>query len=163
MLTFDWRVATCDVDAVFEADKQTIRRLARDMAEEHGWDPDWLNDGVKRSLSASDTSPEAKRLFRTYPSEDAPGLRVIIANPAYPFAMKCRAMRLGGVAENADVDDIRRLAREIGVTSAQQALDLVSAFYPAQVLEPKTRFGMEELFDGLTQDAATPAVGGGSA
>jgi hypothetical protein len=73
MLTFDWRVATREVDAVFEADKQTIRRLARDMAEEHGWDPDWLNDGVKCFLGASDTSPEAKRLFCTYPSEDAPG------------------------------------------------------------------------------------------
>lgn len=28
MLTFDWRVATKDVDAVFEADRQTVRRLA---------------------------------------------------------------------------------------------------------------------------------------
>jgi hypothetical protein len=162
MLTFDWRVATRDVDAVFEADKQTIRRLARDMAEDHGWDPEWLNDGVKGFLSASDAAPEAKRLFRTYPSEDAPGLRVMIASPAYLFAMKCRAMRLGGVAENADVEDIRSLAREIGVTNAQQALDLVSAFYPAQVLEPKTRFGLEEIFDGTIQDM-TPTPGGASA
>jgi hypothetical protein len=163
MLTFDWRLATRDVDAVFEADKQTIRRLAHDMAEEHGWDSDWLNDGVKGFLSAADASPEAKRLFRTYPSEDAPGLRVMIASPAYLFAMKCRAMRLGGVAENTDVHDIRRLASEIGVTSAQQALDLVSAFYPAQVLEPKTRFGLEEIFDGTIQDAAPPTTGGAPA
>jgi hypothetical protein len=88
---------------------------------------------------------------------------MMIASPAYLFAMTCRAMRLGGVAENADVDDIRRLAREIGVTRAPQALDLVSAFYPAQVLEPKTRFGVEEIVDGTTQDAATPTVGRGSA
>ena len=32
MLTYDWRVATKDVDAVFEADRQTIRRLAREIA-----------------------------------------------------------------------------------------------------------------------------------
>ena len=47
MLTYDWRMATRDVDAVFEADRQTIRRLTVAMAEEHGWDHDWLNDGVK--------------------------------------------------------------------------------------------------------------------
>ena len=93
MLTYDWRLATRDVDAVFEADKQIVRRLARDIAEENDWDPDWLNDGVKGFLSAADGSSQAKRLFRTYPSEEAPGVRVMVANPAYLFAMKCRAMR----------------------------------------------------------------------
>lgn len=163
MLTFDWRVATRDVDAVFEADKQTIRRLAREMAAAHGWDSDWLNDGVKGFLSATDASPEAKRLFRTYPSEDAPGLRVMVATPAYLFAMKCRAMRLGGVAENVDVEDIRHLAREIGVTSAQQALDLVGAFYPAQLMEPKTRFGLEEMFGSMAQDEVPTTTKGAPA
>lgn len=162
MLTFDWRIATRDVDAVFEVDKQTIRRFVQDMAEEYGWDPDWLNDGVKGFLSAADSTPEAKRLFRTYPSEDIPGLRVMVANPAYLFAMKYRAMRLGGVVENTDVDDITRLAREIGVTDAQAALDLVGAFYPAQVLEPKTRFGLEEIFSGLQPDGSLSSGGGPS-
>lgn len=149
MLTFDWRVATKDVDAVFEADKQTIRRLARDIAKENDWDPDWLNDGVKGFLSAADSSPEAKRLFRTFPSESEPGLRVLVANPAYVFAMKCRAMRLGGVEESTDIADITRLAQEIGLTSAQDALDLVAAFYPDRIIEPKTRFGLEEIFARL--------------
>jgi len=83
MLTYDWRLATKDVDAVFEADRQTVRRLAQGIAEENGWDPDWLNDGVKGFLSAADDSPGSKRLFRTFPSEQEPGLRVMIANPAY--------------------------------------------------------------------------------
>ena len=60
MLTYDWRLATKDVDAVFEADRQTIRRLARDIAAENDWDPNWLNDGVKGFLSAADNSPDAK-------------------------------------------------------------------------------------------------------
>lgn len=81
MLTYDWRRATRDVDAVFEADRQTVGRLAREIAEEKGWDPGWLNDGVKGFLSAVDQSPQSKRLFRTYPSEDAPGVRVMVANP----------------------------------------------------------------------------------
>jgi predicted nucleotidyltransferase len=63
MLTYDWRLATKDVDAVFEADRHTIRRLARDIAEENGWDPNWLNDGVNGFLSAKDASSEAKTRF----------------------------------------------------------------------------------------------------
>lgn len=129
ILTFDWRHATKDVDAVFESDKQTVRRLAQQLAEENDWDPDWLNDGVKGFLSSADASPDAKRLFRTYPSENEPGLRVLVANPAYVFATKWQAMRVGGVEENTDVDDIVHLAREIGLRNAQEALELVSSFY----------------------------------
>lgn len=153
MLTYEWRIATRDVDAVFEADRQTIRRLAREIAEEHDWDPNWLNDGVKGFLSAADSRSDAKRLFRTYPSEADPGLRVMVASPAYLFAMKCRAMRIGGVDETADVDDIRRLAKEIGLSSVQEALDLVTDYYPAGLIEAKTRFGLEEIFEKLMPKA----------
>jgi hypothetical protein len=159
MLTYDWRLATKNVDAVFEADRHTIRRLARDIAEENNWDPDWLNDGARGFLSAEDASPEAKRLFRTYPSEEEPGLRVLIPNPEYLFAMKCRAMRIGGVEASADVEDIKQLAREIGLTSAQDALDLMTTFYPDRVIEPKTRFGLEEIFDRFLPQGRVPDDG----
>jgi hypothetical protein len=159
MLTYDWRRATKDVDAVFEADRQTVRRLAREIAEEKGWDPAWLNDGVKGFLSAADQSPQSKRLFRTYPSEDAPGVRVMVANPAYLFAMKCRAMRLGDVDGGADVDDIKRLARELGLSGADEALDLVATFYPDRVIEPRTRFGLEEIFDRFAKGDDPPRNG----
>jgi hypothetical protein len=151
MLTYDWRIATRDVDAVFEADRHTIRRLAKEIAEENDWDPNWLNDGVKGFLSAADASPESKRLFKTYPSEAEPGLRVMVPSPEYLFAMKCRAMRIGGIDESVDVDDIRQLAAEIGLTNAGEALDLVAAFYPDRLIEPKTRFGLEEIFDKLAR------------
>ncbi len=157
MLTYDWRTATRDVDAVFETDRQTIRRLTAEMAEEHGWDRDWLNDGVKRFLSAAD--PDARGLFGTYPSEDRPSLRVIVPNPRYLFAMKCRAMRIGGVEESRDVDDIRNLAREIGIINATQALDLVSELYPDRLIRPKTRFGLEEILGVATPGDAVPGTG----
>jgi hypothetical protein len=159
MLTYDWRLATKDVDAVFEADKQTIRRLAKEIAEEYGWDADWLNDGVMGFLSAKDAGSEAKRLFRTYPSEEEPGLRVMVPNPEYLFAMKCRAMRIGGIEGSVDVDDIRRLAGEIGLTNAREALDLVTAFYPDRLIEPKTRFGLEEIFERMAQPGDPPTDG----
>lgn len=159
MLSYDWRLATKDVDAVFEVDKQTIRRLAKDIAEENDWDANWLNDGVKGFLSAADAGPEAKRLFRTYPSEEEPGLRVMVPNPLYLFAMKWRAMRIGGVEESVDIDDIKQLAREIGLTSAREALDLVTAFYPDRLIEPKTRFGLEKIFDRLSQPDTSSSAG----
>jgi hypothetical protein len=150
MLTYNWRLATKDVDAVFEADRQTVRRLVAEIAQEHGWSRDWLNDGVEGFLSAMDAS--AKTLLGTYPSEQEPGLRVMIASPAYLFAMKCRAMRIGGVEESEDVADIRNLARELGIDSAKAALALLESFYPAQLIEAKTRFGIEEIFDAPPSD-----------
>jgi hypothetical protein len=159
ILTFDWRVATRDV---YEGDRQTVRRLAADVADEIGWDRDWLNDGVKGFLSAADNDPESKRRFATYPSEDEPGLRVSVANPRYLFAMKCRAMRIGGVSENPDIDDIRHLAREIGIATSADALTLVAEFYPSNLLEPKVRFGLEEILDGAVADSPARASGQGS-
>ena len=114
---------------------------------------------MKGFLSTADSSLQAKRLFRTYPSEDAPGLRVMVANPAYLFAMKCRAMRLGDVEGGTDIDDIKRLARELGLRSAGEALDLVATFYPDRVMEPRTRFGLEEIFDKFTEREDAPRDG----
>jgi len=126
LLTLNRRVATRDVDAVFEKDKDFVKRIATEMAAEFGWDENWLNDGVKGWLSAHDS--DAKHLFKTYPSEDQPGLRVFVPKPEYLFAMKCRAMRVGGVDSSSDIADIKRLARDIGLTSSEQALALVESF-----------------------------------
>lgn len=151
MLTYPWRVSTKDVDAMFRGDRALLRRLVADIAEERGWEPDWLNDGVKGFLAAGDADPRSKALFGTFPSESEPGLRVMVATPEYLFAMKCRAMRVGGVDENSDIDDICRLAAEIGVTTVEQALELVSQFYPHSLLPPKTQYGLEEILGGLDE------------
>lgn len=146
MLVFDWRVATKDVDGVFENDRDLIRRLATDIARTRGWPADWLNDGVKGFLSARDQEAGMQVLSGEFPSGDMPGLRVFIPRPEYLFAMKCRAMRIGGVDENRDIEDIRRLAVELGLTSADEALALVASFYPRAQLQPKVQFGLEEIF-----------------
>jgi hypothetical protein len=114
-------------------------------------DEGWLNDGVKGWLSAAEVDPAAKVFLGTYPSEEQPGLRVFVPRPEYLFAMKCRAMRIGGIAGSADVEDIRRLAQAIGIKSAEQALDLVQEFYPRHIIEPKTQFGLEEIFSKLDE------------
>ena len=146
MLSYDWRASTKDVDGVYEEDRETVRSLAAAVAIERGWPETWLNDGVKGFLSARDGDPGMKVLSQEFPSALAPGLRIFIPRPEYLFAMKCRAMRLGGAAENRDIEDIVQLANEIGVTTAEDALDLVASFYPNAQLQPKVQFGLEEIF-----------------
>lgn len=126
VLTMNYRVSTHDVDAVFERDRTFIRQAAETVAEEFGWPPDWLNDGVKGFLSGHDSDAAAKALFRTYPSEDEPGLRVFVASPTYLFAMKCLAMRVSGVDQNSDLEDIRQLAIALSIKDAGEALQIVS-------------------------------------
>jgi predicted nucleotidyltransferase len=149
LLTLNRQINTGDVDAVFEGNKHFVRKVAAEMAEEFGWDENWLNDGVKGWLSKRDSDPEVKALFKTYPSEDAPGLRVYTAKPEYLFAMKCRAMRIGGVETSSDIDDIRLLADAIGIRNSRDALTLVEKFYPESMLQLKTRLGLQEIFSAL--------------
>ena len=73
MLAFDWRVATKDVDGVFEADRDTVRRPAARIAENDGWPADWLNDGVKGFLSARDQESGVKLLSGEFSTADEPG------------------------------------------------------------------------------------------
>jgi hypothetical protein len=146
VLTTDFRVSTRDVDAVFENDRSFVRQAARAVAAEFGWDETWINDGVKGFLSAQDRTEGAKSLFRTYPDENGPGLRVFVATPRYIFAMKCLAMRIGATEDTGDIDDIRRLGSQLGIKSARDAFALVSKYYPRGELPPKTQFGLEEIF-----------------
>jgi hypothetical protein len=152
LLTLNRQINTGDVDAVFEGNKGFIKKLALEMAAEFGWDENWLNDGVKGWLSSRDADPDVKALFRTYPAEDRAGLRVYTAKPEYLFAMKCRAMRVGGVETTSDIDDIKLIARAIGIRNSQDALTLVEKFYPQNMLQPKTRLGLEEIFSNLGID-----------
>jgi len=154
LLTLNRQINTGDVDAVFEGNKNFVRKLAAEIAEEFNWDENWLNDGVKGWLSDRDTDPDVKALFKTYPSEEFPGLRVYTAKPEYLFAMKCRAMRVGGIDTNSDIDDIKLLIRSIGLINSRDAMTLVEKFYPQNMLQPKARLGLEEIFSdlGLNQD-----------
>ncbi|HEY0300616.1 MAG TPA: hypothetical protein VGC36_04760 [Rhizomicrobium sp.] len=149
VLTTDFRVGTRDVDAVFESDRDFVRRAAAAVADEFGWNAAWLNDGVKGFLSERDAV--SKMLFRTYPDETGAGLRVLVATPAYLFAMKCLAMRAGGLDQQDDIADIRRLGSELGLANAPDALAVVSRYYPMERLPPKTQFGIEEIFGAPTR------------
>ena len=140
VLAFTARLTTKDVDALFQP-AQTIRELARRIAEEQNLPADWLNDGAKGFLSARhETTPGNLPQY--------PHLRLTMPVPEYLLAMKCMAARLGGTTdEPSDVADIRFLIRHLDLKSAAGVLDIVALYYPASRIPVKTQYLVEGLFE----------------
>lgn len=132
-VVFQAREQTKDIDAIFDhgaAVREAVARIARreDLAE------DWLNDAVAGFLSA---------VGRYDPYFEGASLRVFVARADYLLAMKILAMRLE--AEYRDADDIRFLCRYLGISRAEDALDVVERYYPVQRITPRIRFALEEV------------------
>jgi len=127
------RDATRDVDAWFKPSR-LIREAAARVAARAAVPETWLNDAVKGYLSPrGDFDPYL----------ELSNLRVFVAHPAYLLAMKCAAMRLG--EEFHDLDDVRYLLRYLNITSAKEALDVVTKYFDEAQLPPKTRLALGEL------------------
>lgn len=144
-LVFNIRHATRDVDAVVHGSPDFLRTAAAEVAEEEGWPDGWLNDGVKGFVSAN----EQMQLMESFQASPEGGLRVYTPAPEYLFAMKCMAMRPEGIEGSHDISDIEALAEAAGIKDADAALALVEAFYPANRIPPKVRFGVEEIMERL--------------
>ncbi|MGH3428037.1 MAG: DUF6036 family nucleotidyltransferase [Mycobacteriales bacterium] len=134
-LAYDARRATRDLDAVF-APTTVVRKAAAAVAEQHGFEEDWLNDAVKGFLPGEDPDP---RLFF-----ETPSLRVSVASPRYLLAMKLRASRV-----DIDVEDIRFLFRLCGFTTVEEGLELLERSYSSAVIEPKTQYLLAEIVESL--------------
>jgi hypothetical protein len=137
------------VDVVIHGAVGFVRRAAADIAAREGWPADWLNDGVKGFTSAN----EKMYLMVNFQASSEGGLRVHMPAPEYLFAMKCMAMRPEGLEGSHDISDIEALAQVIGVQTAEEALSLVEAFYPAARVPAKVRFGVEEIMQGRANRA----------
>ena len=152
-LAWGFRVATKDVDAVVQGDPAFLRHAVKRVADEEGWPEDWLNDGVKGSLSVK----QELQLQGTYPSPEQPGLRVYVPTPEYMLAMKCMAMRPEGVEGAQDIEDIRHLIRITNLKTVAEILELVENFYPRALIPPKVAFGVEEIMEKVSEDAENAA------
>ncbi|MEP6766107.1 MAG: hypothetical protein ABJB66_17465 [Gemmatimonadaceae bacterium] len=127
------RAATRDVDGWFQPVAR-VREAAVRVAHLAAIPENWLNDAVKGWLSPQGTFD---------PYLERPHLQVFVAQPEYLLAMKCMAMRLGG--EFHDLDDVRFLLRFLNVTSADDALAIVTRYFAEAQVPVKTRFALEEL------------------
>ena len=132
-VAFGARPSTLDVDAFF-APASKIREAAKKVAVKEGVSPNWLNDGVKGFLSEKGT-------FETF--LEASHLRVFSANAQYLLAMKCLAMRIG--EEFHDIDDVRYLLRHLGVESYDEAIEIITAYYPLAQFPQKAIYVLQEL------------------
>ncbi len=110
VLAFNARIATKDVDAMFQP-TQIVRELAKVVGEEQGLPEDWMNDAVKGFVSA-----RHETITGNLPQ--FPHLRLTMPVPEYLLAMKCMASRLGGTAgETSDLADITFLIRHLHLGS----------------------------------------------
>ena len=140
VLAFVARQSTKDVDAIFQP-AQTIRDLAGRIATDQGLPVDWLNDGVKGFISARHETTAGNL-------PQFPHLRVTMPVPEYLLAMKCMAARIGtAVDEPSDVADIIFLIRRLNLQSAPAVLEIIGRYYPANLVQLKTQYLVEGLFD----------------
>lgn len=144
-LAYNARQSTADVDALFQPTAQ-IREAAARAGAKAGFPADWLNDAVKGYLSD-------KADFAPFLELDH--LKVMVAEPKYLLAMKCLAMRIG--AEFHDVDDVRFLLRLLDIRSYDQALKVITKYYPLDRFPQKTLYALEEILP-KTRAAVSPST-----
>jgi hypothetical protein len=126
---------TKDVDGWF-TEPQAVRALARAVADELGLPDDWLNDAAKGFAP-----PNAG--YETW--QALPSLTISTVDARTLLAMKCAAART-----EVDVEDIRTLARMLGLNSSDAILEVVLRYFPEDRLPVRTRLLLEELFDDRT-------------
>jgi hypothetical protein len=147
MLASNFRIATQDVDAVVEDDQGQVTQWAEAIAQTRNWPHDWLNDGVRTYLSPNVNGlQEHHALFRAYPSEQEPGLRVFVPSPEYMLAMKLMAMRLDPTGGRSDLADILNLIDVVGLKTPEDVVDFAARFYPEANISGRLRLGIRELW-----------------
>lgn len=132
VLAFNARIATKDVDAIFQP-TQDVRAAAARIAERNGLNADWLNDGVKGYVVDHDR----KILF------SMPNLSVFIPEADYLLAMKSLAARAGTEDEN----DVKVLINSLGLGSAEEIFTIIEKYYPRQQIPPRTQYFIEGFFE----------------
>lgn len=132
-LVFKARASTKDVDAIF-APPRILREAALKVAQRLGAAEDWLNDAAK-GYFLSDPPRQAVM--------DLSNLRVWAPTADYMLAMKCVSARF----DTHDRDDVVFLVRHLGLKKPSEVFEIVSRYYPRNLVPAKTRFLVEEIFD----------------
>lgn len=144
VLAFDARESTRDVDAIF-VPKTEVIESARKVAGEFGFEPDWLNDGVKGFVSNdSEYTADGMPVFGN--------LRVMRPTTEYLLAMKCLASRAADATTDGDRADITTLLKLTGITDAAKVCEIVVRYHKESILPPRVRFYIEELVSELRPD-----------
>lgn len=156
MLVSNFRVATADVDAVAAEDQGFIDSAAQTIAARRGWPGDWLNDGVRTYLSPHVEGFAQHTLFRTYPDEATPGLRVFVPTAEYILAMKLMALRLDPGSGRNDLEDILNLMQVAGMKNKADILRFATRFYPEARTSAKLMLAADHLWNEYNRRLERP-------
>ncbi len=146
VLAFDARESTRDVDGIF-VPKTEVLAAAIQVAEEFGFQPDWLNDGVKGFISSeAEITSDGMPVYSN--------LRIMRPTTEYLLAMKCLASRAAEFGVEGDRADIITLLNATGMRDPSKVCDLVASYYKESLLHPRVRFYIEELVSELNPDSS---------
>ena len=144
VLAFDARESTRDVDAIF-VPKHDVLESAKQVAEEMGFEQNWLNDGVKGFVSPEgEVTADGMPIFSN--------LRVMRPTTEYLLAMKCLASRVADYGTGGDKTDVATLIKHLGITDAAVVCDIVSGYYKESLIQPKVRYFIEEVVAELNPE-----------
>lgn len=133
-LVFNAREQTKDVDAIFHP-KTKVYELAKRVANEQGLPEDWLNDSAKAYINSKMEQMEVLNMSH---------LKIFAPSAKYMLAMKCLAARVG----TKDEGDIEFLIKHLRLTKVQDVLNIITSFYDAKLIQPKTQYIIEEIIEG---------------
>jgi hypothetical protein len=156
MLVSNFRITTADVDAVASEDQGFLDSAAATVASRRGWPRSWLNDGVRTYLSPHVEGFAQHTLFRTYPNEEAPGLRVFVPTAEYMLAMKLMALRLDPGGGRNDLEDILNLMQVAGIKEKAEILRFAARFYPEARTSGRLALGVDHLWNEYSRRMERP-------
>lgn len=130
-LAFKARLATKDIDAIFEPVKE-VRNAAHRVAERHDLPIDWLNLAVKMFVV------EHKRQVLL----DLSNLKVFVPEGDYLLAMKILALR----PDSMDAGDVDFLAKHLSLKTSSDALKIVRNYYPKKEVKLSTIEWLRDYF-----------------
>ncbi|GAB3797651.1 hypothetical protein GCM10028798_09110 [Humibacter antri] len=141
------RQLTYDIDARLEPADELLE-LARVIAAERSWAPDWLNNSAAQFIPAYGRTVDWIPLLRT---DD---IEVAVAPHEVLLAMKLRAARPG-----RDTADIARLMVLNHIDSVEAASELLSEFYPDDDLSDRALAQVQKILEvGLPTPSPSPEL-----
>ena len=145
LLQFGWRRGTQDVDAVITSDGNhgLVRAAADFAARSLGLERSWLSEAVAQYAKAGETAADF-RFIGLYPKSGNPALRVSAARPEYLLAMKVAALRRTARGDR-DFHDILALARDLGISAAEELERIHLSYFPGESLPPRIGQRLKEL------------------
>lgn len=126
------RRSTADIDAVF-SEREFVLDIANQIAHDEDLEPGWFNDAVRVFIPE-----DVEGLWRELYSFGS--VKVKIANPEFLLALKLSADR--GLRDRTDIQALLPIC---GVTSVEQASEILKKYLRHHVLQDKTIAALMEM------------------